>query len=566
MPSGISHLRLARFDLYRVNPPLVRMVAALPILCSAARTDWAGYPTDTLYRSEFNVGIQFLELNGFRSFWYFTLARWACIPFSLLGGYVCFRWARERYGPFAGLLALTLWCFSPNILAHAQLITPDAGATALGVVAGYCFWRWLKRPGWPIASLVGLALGLAELAKATWIVLFVLWPLLWLVWRWPERRKLAWRDWRGQGVQMIFLLFFSLYVFNLGYGFEGSFRKLGDYQFVSQTLAGPAGQGGNRFANTWLGRVPVALPRNYVQGVDRTKFEFEQKKWSYLRGEWRFGGWWYYYLYALMIKVPLGTWVLVVLAVLVPLLLPGYWSPWRDELLLLAPLLVVLTFVSSQTGYTHHLRYVLPIFPFAFIWASKVARAIDLKKGKIPAVAGAALIWLVGSSLWIYPHSLSYFNELVRGPRGGHAHLDYSNIDFGQDLLYLKRWLEKHPEAEPLRFAYSCQNFVDPTVAGIQYSLPPVRLDYDREPSAGTEDEPGPLPGWYAISVQRLIDGDKAYSYLDDREPVAMVGYSIYVYHITLDEANRMRGQLGMPPLPRDDAVRSASSGPRCVE
>jgi hypothetical protein len=44
-------------------------------------------------------------------------------------------------------------------------------------------------------------------------------------------------------------------------------------------------------------------------------------------------------------------------------------------MVLLAPLAVILALVSSQTGFNHHLRYVLPIFPFAFIWASKVARA-----------------------------------------------------------------------------------------------------------------------------------------------------------------------------------------------
>ena len=53
----------------------------------------------------------FLKANGPKSFWLVTLGRWACIPFSLLGGYVCFRWAYELYGSGSGLLALALWCF-----------------------------------------------------------------------------------------------------------------------------------------------------------------------------------------------------------------------------------------------------------------------------------------------------------------------------------------------------------------------------------------------------------------------------------------------------------------------
>jgi len=86
------------------------------------------------------------------------------------------------------------------------------------------------------------------------------------------------------------------------------------------------------------------------------------------------------------------------------------------------------------------MRYVLPIFPFAFVWASQVARAVPSKQWKTAALGAVALAWSVGSSLWVVPHSLSYFNESVGGPAGGHAHLIHSNIDWGQDLLYLKRW------------------------------------------------------------------------------------------------------------------------------
>ena len=184
--AGISHWQFGRFDLMRVNPPLVRLVGAVPVLFGAPKIDWSRYDASVGARSERSIREDFIVANGERVFWLHTLARWACIPFSLLGAYVCFRWARELYGKLAGILGLTLWCFCPNIIAHAQLITPDAGATAMGVAAGYIFWRWLKRPtrGWTVAA--GLMLGLAELTKTTWIVLFGLWPLLWIVWRAAE--------------------------------------------------------------------------------------------------------------------------------------------------------------------------------------------------------------------------------------------------------------------------------------------------------------------------------------------------------------------------------------------
>lgn len=147
LPSGLSHWELGRFDLYRVNPPLVRLLAALPVLGTEAKTDWRRFSDDyKRSRPEFAIGRDFIAANGSRSFWYFTIARWACIPLSFLGAYICFRWARELYGCLAGYLALALWCFCPNILGHAQMITPDAGAAALGVAACYLFWHWLGQP------------------------------------------------------------------------------------------------------------------------------------------------------------------------------------------------------------------------------------------------------------------------------------------------------------------------------------------------------------------------------------------------------------------------------------
>jgi hypothetical protein len=123
------------------------------------------------------------------------------------------------------------------------------------------------------------------------------------------------------------------------------------------------------------------------------------------------------------------------------------------ELLVLVPAVAVLILVSSQTGFTRYLRYVVPAFPFVFVWISKVGQAISLRQWKLATVVIASLCWSVTSSFAIYPYSVSYFNELAGGPLGGHAHLVDANIDWGQELLRLKHWMDKHPEARPMHLA-----------------------------------------------------------------------------------------------------------------
>ncbi|MDX1968249.1 MAG: hypothetical protein SFV23_13820, partial [Planctomycetaceae bacterium] len=137
LASGVSHWQFGRFELYRVNPPLVRMVAALPVLAVGCETDWSRFYDGPGSRAEFPIGEDFIKANGPRSIPLFFYARWACIPFALIGGYFAYRWSKDLYGPAAGLFSLWLWTFEPNLLAHAELITPDSACTSFGIAAGY---------------------------------------------------------------------------------------------------------------------------------------------------------------------------------------------------------------------------------------------------------------------------------------------------------------------------------------------------------------------------------------------------------------------------------------------
>jgi hypothetical protein len=202
LAAGLSHWSLGRFEAYAVNPPLVRLVATLPVLAARPSLDWKGSGAGAGWRTEWALNNDFVAANGPRTFWLLTLARWACIPFALLGGWICFRWASDLYGAGAGLLALALWCFCPNILAHGQILEADLGAAAVGVAACYLFWRWLRSPRPSAAVAAGIALGLAELSKTTWIILFVLWPLIWAFWGRLGRRARSPRAWRRQASQL----------------------------------------------------------------------------------------------------------------------------------------------------------------------------------------------------------------------------------------------------------------------------------------------------------------------------------------------------------------------------
>jgi len=589
--SGLSHWKYGHFDLYRVNPPLVRLIASLPVLVAGAENDWGSFTEDPYSRPEFSIGTSFADTNGFDTFWYVTVARLACIPICLVGGYFCYRWAREMYGNVAGITALTLWCFCPNVLGNGALITPDAGSAAFGVAGGYYFWRWLRDCNWSPAILAGIATGLSELSKSTWIVLFGLWPLLWMIWRLApnSQRQLRSRLLQTPAAepmpsceisqqpsiwQLIAIMILALYMLNLGYCFENSFQRLSDFRFISETLGGADSHKtpGNRFDGTWLGAIPVPLPANYVKGIDVQRYDFERGKWSYLRGELKHkGGWWYYYLYAMCVKIPAGTLLLFGLLVMLRICHVARWRDsdydqdaheagltysyvWLDEVVMLAPAIVVITVVSSQTGFTRPLRYVLPSFPFLFVWVSQMGQIawtlMVRRRGRticgigIGLLSAAALISSIASSLAVFPHSLSYFNEFVGGPLKGSAHLLDANSDWDQDLLYVKEWYDAHPEARP--FYLTRCGFISPIVAGIDCQ--PVPGNNSGQLPGASSSIPNSVPsGWFAISVNELL-GERShrYAWLRRLKMVDTCGYSIRIYHGLLEPE-------GLQPLQSQD-------------
>jgi hypothetical protein len=124
--------------------------------------------------------------------------------------------------------------------------------------------------------------------------------------------------------------------------------------------------------------------------------------------------------------------------------------------------------------------------------------------------------WFVVSSLLVFPHSQSYFNELCGGPTGGSRVLLGSNISWGQDLFFLKRWIQSHPEAQPL-YVSTDSHYLRPQLAGIDHPPPPD----------------SPMPGWYAVSITVLYDPECRHAYLQEFKPVDRVAYSMHVYHLT---------------------------------
>jgi ABC-type nitrate/sulfonate/bicarbonate transport system permease component len=502
LPSGYVNWQ-GRFDAYRVNPPLVRMVAAVPLLISQPDLEFiTGVSTGT-FRAEYYLGFELFHHSGREIVPFFILGRLCCIPFSVCGLYVCYTWTSRMLSKQAGLIAATMWCFCPDFLGHGSLITPDVPAATAGVCLGFALWKWLGDQRWTSCIYLGLSLSFCVLTKFTWIGFCGVLPVAILFWK-SSLHALPRRL-----LQVIAVCFILLYFVNAQYQFSGVGHSLKSLQPVSSMFQGLC-------QVPVLSDLPLPVPKDVILGIDVQRGDFESQYWSYFCGTWRQKGWWNYYLVGILLKLPITCWLMFSLGVaaIVARVRNRTLEP-RTVVALSLPPIVILSLISTQTGFNHHIRYAIPAYPFIFIAA---AAAFDgVKSSHIILRKRTCLTLLTGfvaSSLFVYPHSLSYFSWICGGPANGHYYFINSNVDWGQDVFLIEYWKRTHPNIH---------------VDGYELVYPTHLVFPDSKPPPLE-----PTPGWYIVSVDHLHSNDinTGHSYFLRYKPYARIGWSANVYHV----------------------------------
>lgn len=188
--AGWMSLRTGDFGLNPEHPPMVKMVAALPLVGLPLPTPRLGH---RFFKDEaYFGGRELLFRNG--SYSAATLlfrARMAASVFALLLALLVFGAGSEMFGTGAGLLAMALLVLEPNLLTHGALVTTDAAISCLFFATVWALYRYVLRPSWGRLLVTGLAAGLALAAKHSAVILLPVLVLL-LAGEW-------WTRWRAQG-------------------------------------------------------------------------------------------------------------------------------------------------------------------------------------------------------------------------------------------------------------------------------------------------------------------------------------------------------------------------------
>jgi 4-amino-4-deoxy-L-arabinose transferase-like glycosyltransferase len=509
LAAGYSYLATGDFRLEPQNPPLIKALLALPLYVGHSlpfNPDSQHWHNGT----EFFLGQDFLYRSTLPADQMLAVSR---VPNLFLGGILTALigwWAYRLWGSGAAILAMALASLEPNLVSHSSLVTTDIGVTLFIFFAVYLLWEYLHSPRWWLLVATSISTGMALLSKFSALLLIPMFALIvalplliggkpYLLPLRKNQNRLRHNLLQAAAVLSL-ILFFALLTIPPAYFFQGFQPWLsGFYEFLALAQVGQP---------------------------------------AFFLGEYSYQGWWSYFLVAFLIKTPIGS--LMLIAASLVFYRAGTPLGRREAVFLLVPVAIIF-FATTQAKVNIGLRHVLPVYPFLFVLASRLATVGFRRHWVAPFLVGVPLVFTAVSSLRMAPHQLAYFNELVGGPDQGYRYLGDSNLDWGQDLKGVKTYMEK----EKLPIIYlSYFGTAPPLYYDIRYQYVPGSWPLEWPPPADKVPAEAPRK-ILAISVCNLQDvstpHNPLFRWLWIRQPVAKIGYSIFIYDLTDDREGLMQ-------------------------
>ena len=446
IPAAYYHLAAANCQLVHEHPPLVKILAGLPVLfLQPDETD----PAKLGRAPDSPVG----KWTYCERFWddnprlFESISFWARVPMialSVLTGVLLFAFARDLFGTSAAVLAVALYTLEPTLLAHGRVVQTDVAASFGYLLVFYALHKYLGAPTWRRAALLGAAGGLACLTKFSMLMIGPVVGVVLLA-----RLLRAARD--GGTCKAVLAhagatALSALLVINAAYFFDH--RPLG-YEGVKWVNEG-AGENPETVVRA-VEAVSYVLPTDFVLGV---LWQFWHNRAGHnagLLGMYSPKGWWYYFPVAFSLKATL-PFLLLSLAAL-------GWGAYRllrkrdRRFLLPLAAFAVYTAVSMAGALNLGIRYFLPGYMFLFItggallerlWRSRRARRV----GRTGAVVAAVLVgWMCVEAWRAYPDHMTYMNQLAYA-RPHWWYLSDSNVEWGDDTRALAEYLRGKGETK----------------------------------------------------------------------------------------------------------------------
>jgi hypothetical protein len=480
--AGLEAWRFGEFARWHDQPPLARLLFALPLL----QTDWAYHTSDDQVR---------LERPAAETWLYRARPVSVVLGIALL--LLIWFTASRLFSEAAATFVLALAVFSPDLIAHFSLATIDGAGTLLFFAAVLQFVRWWRGPTRMNTILLGAILGLFLISKFNSPPIAALMVLLVLI-RGNWRRAAAVALIAAAVIWTGYFFHISRVVFangNVTIHFVGYTKHLVQEM---PTLSRP---------------ITIFLPAcEWMTGLGMVVFHNIEGHRAFLLGNYSTNGWKRYFPAAVLLK-----WPLIILTLATAGIWLGRRLPGRRDLYLMTLFAAVYFGFAIFSRIDIGVRHVLPVYPFVLLYAAAVwewARGIRFVRTLL-----IVMVIVQAADIARYaPDYLSYFTVAVR-PSESWKLLSDSNTDWGQGMFALREYQREHP-AERIHLAYIGE--VDPAFYGIRYT----RLGESDHPAGTVIVSATHLSG-------QLLKDHQAYRWLLSYPRKAILNHTLYVFDTT---------------------------------
>jgi hypothetical protein len=508
--AGYESLKTNDFGLNPEHPPMVKMIGALPLLPLDLKVPAVGH---RFFKAEaYMGGRELLFHNGPADGGHYdanTLifrARLFASVFSLIAAVLVFLSTTEMFSLTAGLIALTLFCFEPNLIAHGAYVTTDMAASCTIFATICAFWRWVKAPSAARLLTTGLVGGLALAAKHSTILLAPMLLLLAAVVLYDDHRKSPTvSSSRITLPRMITALAIitgvAVVVLWAFYGFRFGARPAG--LTLTPSLAdyvkplAPHEAHAILFLAHWH-----LLPESYLYGLADVRLVANDMP-SFLLGRVYAHGTWMYFPIVFLIKSTLS--MLALLALTLFAIARRWLRPSLELAFILIPPIVYML-VSMGSHLNIGARHILPVYLFCCVLsgagAAALIRAQQTQKNRERWTLAiiALLIFHIATTVHASPNYISYANEAWGGPTQTYRYLSDSNTDWAQQLIAVSAELHAR-NIQHCYIAYFATPFILPSDYGIPCDLIPT---FDSHVMNASKPTPSILEGPVLISAGDL--------------------------------------------------------------
>ncbi|HEX2270105.1 MAG TPA: glycosyltransferase family 39 protein, partial [Pyrinomonadaceae bacterium] len=450
---------------------------------------------------------------------------------TLLTALLVFFGTRELFGPGAAFIALTLFTFDPNLLAHGALITTDIGLACFMFLSVYMFYRFLRLPSAARLIVAGVSVGLVLAVKHTGLLVL---PILFLLaiceiifyFFQTNREKIGHKSFKLLGslalITLIgFVVLWSFYRFRYEARPAGLQMNPPLVEYVK----------GLKPSEAW----PIStaarwriLPESYLYGLADVRLTANYYT-SYVLGKVYAHGVWFYFPVAFLIKTTAG--VLALLLLSLGVVAARHLKRRREIVFLIVPVIFYLL-VAMTVGMNIGVRHILVVYIFLYVLIGGAAWALIQKSRKWAYVVGVLLLVHVASSVLAFPNYIAYANELWGGPSQTHKYLTDSNSDWGQQLKSVKQYLDQRGVKE-CWFLYFAEGVAEPGYYGIPCKpLPTINTLWLNVPI----DVPNSIDGPVLISASNLSGVEfgpgslNPYGQFKLLKPTAVIDRGVFVF------------------------------------